>query len=484
MITQLRCIDLLICNFRYQCLQCINYDLCQHCFFYGMTSQNHKISHPIQEYCYKSTKKEATRALLKLVANNLGLSKTSKSRSLFKKKPIKRRYLPHDPEMVLDKTINETIDEQPVTVEALNLHPMIQKNLVSAETPCSSGFHSVSSTSNSPVNQQNSSNQKLASVDNEEKLKFNSILQVIEKENTAVLERLTSLQASRNKIEREAENQEILKKTQVETNPTESLTQPIDSCVAMQAQLNRLKLLMEGLFGCPDPLENGSETPLRSKKQIIDQRQNILMELQNSLNEPSLIESTPLVTQTQLKNNKNVTQFQLKKLSRLALDSNFSPIAFRVQENKRLAAAVNTPVFDESVIVDTLLNEDSEELPPMEVSGSPTLTKINMSDISSFMAKTGFHYNESMDMNITKQLLTPEEEEALQSNGDLMEETEKIMIKLDEVMEMFKNPSLVKTINSASCQFQPNLHEQDPTVICRLVAEISDLIHAQTLNQQ
>ena len=98
----------------------------------------------------------------------------------------------------------------------------------------------------------------------------------------------------------------------------------------MQAQLNRLKLLMEGLFGYDPEIENGCETPLRSKKQIIDQRQNILMELQNSLNEPSLIESTPLVTQTQLKNNKNVTQFQLKKLSRLALDSNFSPIAFQV----------------------------------------------------------------------------------------------------------------------------------------------------------
>ena len=188
-----------------------------------MVSQNHKISHPIQEYCYKSTKKEATRALLKLVANNLGLSKTSRSRSLFKKKERKRRYLPHDPEMVLEQTVNETIDEQPVTVEALNLHPMIQKNLVSAETPCSSGFHSVSSTSNSPVQQ------GAAKLDNDEKQKFNSILQVIEKENTAVLERLTSLQASRNKIERDNQEVQIKKSSQqvLESNPTESLTQPI-----------------------------------------------------------------------------------------------------------------------------------------------------------------------------------------------------------------------------------------------------------------
>ena len=50
----------------------------------------------------------------------------------------------------------------------------------------------------------------------------------MEEENNAVLERLTSLQASRNKIE----------VTIPKTN-TESLSQPIDSCVTMQAQLNR-----------------------------------------------------------------------------------------------------------------------------------------------------------------------------------------------------------------------------------------------------
>ena len=256
----------------------------------------------------------------------------------------------------------------------------------------------------------------------------------------------------------------------------------------MQAQLNRLKLLMEGLFGCSPDLENGCETPLRSKKQISDHRQTILMELQNSLNEPSLIESTPLVTQTQLKNNKNVTQFQLKKLSRLALDSNFSPIAlasFQTNpkvENKRIIA-VNTPVFDESVIVDTLLNEEEED---NNLIDQGSISKINMSDITSFMAKTGFHHHGNhdyaADLNITKQLMTPEEEEELLENfgnGDLMEEIEKIMVKMDAVMATFKDPSLLKKSQLS----QSNLLEQDPAVISRLVAEISDLIHAQTLKQ-
>ena len=72
------CKSQVIIGMRYQCLQCLCYDLCQHCFFYGLTSQNHKITHPMQEYCYKSSRKEATRALLKLVANNLGLNRNSR----------------------------------------------------------------------------------------------------------------------------------------------------------------------------------------------------------------------------------------------------------------------------------------------------------------------------------------------------------------------------------------------------------------------
>ena len=52
------------------------------------------------------------------------------------------------------------------------------------------------------------------------------------------------------------------------------------------------------------------------------------------------------------------------------------------------------------------------------------------------------------------------------------------MVKMDAVMATFKDPSLLKKSLS-----QSNLLEQDPAVISRLVAEISDLIHAQTLKQ-
>ena len=98
----------------------------------------------------------------------------------------------------------------------------------------------MSSNSQSPVIQ----NDKKSSDLKEQKTQFNSILMTIEKENTAVLERLTSLQASRNKIESNIQQKpsQYANGTVPEIsadNNQESLSQPIDSCVAMQAQLNR-----------------------------------------------------------------------------------------------------------------------------------------------------------------------------------------------------------------------------------------------------
>lgn len=45
------CKDYPILGFRYRCLKCFNFDMCQNCFFSGRKAKNHKPNHPMQEYC-------------------------------------------------------------------------------------------------------------------------------------------------------------------------------------------------------------------------------------------------------------------------------------------------------------------------------------------------------------------------------------------------------------------------------------------------
>ncbi|XP_005105113.1 dystrophin [Aplysia californica] len=81
------CRSMPITGFRYRCLQCLRYDLCQKCFLLGRTSLSHKLKHPMQEYCFPTTAKEDAKAVLKIVRNKL--SKKHRSRT-------KVTYLPVD----------------------------------------------------------------------------------------------------------------------------------------------------------------------------------------------------------------------------------------------------------------------------------------------------------------------------------------------------------------------------------------------------
>ncbi|KAK7865094.1 hypothetical protein R5R35_014629 [Gryllus longicercus] len=61
---------------RYMCLLCLKYNQCQTCFFLGRINKRHKLKHPIQEYCYEISSKEATCAFLKVLRNKLRLHPT------------------------------------------------------------------------------------------------------------------------------------------------------------------------------------------------------------------------------------------------------------------------------------------------------------------------------------------------------------------------------------------------------------------------
>eukprot|EP00058_Branchiostoma_floridae_P014927 XP_002600415.1 hypothetical protein BRAFLDRAFT_129067 [Branchiostoma floridae] len=75
-----------ILGFRYRCLKCYNYDLCQNCFFVGRSSRSHKLSHPIQEYCTQTSSKEDAKAFARTVRNNVT--------KRYKKKKNKSNFLP------------------------------------------------------------------------------------------------------------------------------------------------------------------------------------------------------------------------------------------------------------------------------------------------------------------------------------------------------------------------------------------------------
>ncbi|XP_020277675.1 dystrophin, isoforms A/C/F/G/H-like isoform X3 [Pseudomyrmex gracilis] len=81
------CKDYPIIGFRYRCLKCFNFDMCQNCFFSGRKAKNHKLTHPMQEYCTATTSGEDVRDFTRALRNKF------KSKRYFKKHP-RVGYLP------------------------------------------------------------------------------------------------------------------------------------------------------------------------------------------------------------------------------------------------------------------------------------------------------------------------------------------------------------------------------------------------------
>ncbi|KAM7360346.1 dystrophin isoform 7-T9 [Cochliomyia hominivorax] len=81
------CKEYPIVGFRYRCLKCFNFDMCQKCFFFGRNAKNHKLSHPMHEYCTTTTSTEDVRDFTRALKNKF------KSRKYFKKHP-RVGYLP------------------------------------------------------------------------------------------------------------------------------------------------------------------------------------------------------------------------------------------------------------------------------------------------------------------------------------------------------------------------------------------------------
>ncbi|XP_054065341.1 dystrotelin [Rissa tridactyla] len=60
-----------ITGLRYRCLKCLNFDLCQACFFTGRLSKPHKRSHPVMEHCVQMSAKANLKHFLRTIRNNM-----------------------------------------------------------------------------------------------------------------------------------------------------------------------------------------------------------------------------------------------------------------------------------------------------------------------------------------------------------------------------------------------------------------------------
>ena len=61
----------------------------------------------------------------------------------------------------------------------------------------------------------------------------------------------------------------------------------------------------------------------------------------------------------------------------------------------------NTPVFDESVVVDNLLTNDEVNIETLDA-GSPSLSKVTMGDITTFLAKSGHHQVNTLEDTVSQ----------------------------------------------------------------------------------
>lgn len=197
------CKEYPIVGFRYRCLKCFNFDMCQMCFFFGRSAKNHKLSHPMHEYCTTTTSTEDVRDFTRALKNKF------KSRKYFKKHP-RVGYLPVQSVLEGDALESPAPSPQHTTHQLQNdMHSRLEmyaSRLAQVEygsrnnsTPDSDEEHQLIAQycQTLPNNGPKSPVQVMAAMDAEQREELEAIIQDLEEENASLqteYERLRSKQ--------------------------------------------------------------------------------------------------------------------------------------------------------------------------------------------------------------------------------------------------------------------------------------------------
>ncbi|XP_044575068.1 dystrophin-like [Cotesia glomerata] len=197
------CRDYPIIGLRYRCLRCFNFDMCQKCFFFGKRAKNHKLSHPMQEYCTTTTSGEDVRDFTRALRNKF------KSKRYFQKHP-RVGYLPVQTVLEGDALESPFPSPQHNTLSH-DMHSRLEMfasrlaEVESARSPKNSSpesddehqliAHYCQSLNDSALTINNKSVQVITNINHEQKIELEAMIQELEDENSILQNEYESLRS-------------------------------------------------------------------------------------------------------------------------------------------------------------------------------------------------------------------------------------------------------------------------------------------------
>ena len=99
------------------------------------------------------------------------------------------------------------------------------------------------------------------------------------------------------------------------------------------------------------------------------------------------------------------------------------------------------------------------------------MSNVSLADLTSLLAKTGFHGQTKLDLNVTEALMgLGLDQTSSRPGADIMDDLEGLLQKLEDVFQSFHDASLAKKSTLA--------FNNDAVIIGQIVSEIGDQLDA------